>query len=697
METQSLLIQNKKNYGIYSELIEKGFMNVYTGDLNIHNIDNHFESILNIFRDGIETDEVHHMFLYVTFTDNETVKLSVFYYFFNLIFWRLPLEYGDILTSEYLFYEEDLTPDCIKNYADIFIEKYQTKIDNTSINILIDNFIWKFKYIDEFHQYLLNTFNNEDTIELMENNKDFYDYNHADLSSVPIEKVKDVGMEIEDKIIEIIKNSDHCLKDAFRTGEGINVRQHKEYAINIGTKPNGTGSIYNHSINTSFVNGGLRNEDDLLVDSGAARIAQIYAKENVGDAGHFSRILGLNNQESRLHDNPNYVCNTQNLVKVKIKNKTILNRYKNRWYRFSPTSIELKMSSSPLRDNLDLIGKELYFRSPLTCSSAARGDGICYRCYGDLAHVNYSLSVGKIAAEILCSILTQMLLSSKHLLESLVIALEWNDEFNDIFSSEINLIVIKDNLENADDYKLKINLNKINYDNEHDQFDYNAHITSFDVIYPNGEEKSIYTKSEDLIYLSNDLLDIIYSMNKDDESSDGICIIPFEYLKNKSIFMIKLMNAELSRTLEKITSMIKSNNINGRLIEEVLEDLLDTTIEGRVNVDAVHLEVILSNQIRSIKDILDMPNWDIPNEQYQLIGLTKALTDNPSVTISLLYEKISKALYYPLNFKKKKSSSTDLFFMTQPHMLENIPDKYPKQPSKLFSKYEETDNEEYRY
>ena len=110
----------------------------------------------------------------------------------------------------------------------------------------------------------------------------------------------------------------------------------------------------------SFINGGLQSREDLKVDSGASRYAQIMSKENVGDSGYLSRVLGLNNQASRLHPDPNYVCNTQNLLKVTIKNEQWLNRYKGRCFRFTPTGVEYYICSSPLRDNRDLIGKTLY-------------------------------------------------------------------------------------------------------------------------------------------------------------------------------------------------------------------------------------------------------------------------------------------------------------------------------------------------
>lgn len=678
-------LYNYDYYGAYTELVKTGSIHVFTKDITKDTLDSHFFSILNIFKDGIETSKVRDMKIYVHFTDNVSVKISVFYYFYNLMFWTLPLNAGDSLTSEYLWHPKDLTTSSIKKYIDEkFLEKHQTEYSIKLLNNCIDDSIYKFKYIDEFHLYLLNTINNEDTIELMKNNPEFNQYMHVDLSDAPVEDIKNMGMDYANAAISIIKNSDHCLRDAFRTGQGINTRQWKEFNINIGTKPDGNGGVYSHSINSSFVNGGLQSKDDLIVDSGASRTAQILSKENVGDAGHFSRILGLNNQGSRLHDDPNYICNTKNFQKVYIKDATMLDMYKNRWFRFTEDGIEHKISLSPLRDNKDLIGKTLYFRSPMTCASAARGEGICYRCYGGLAFVNYGLSVGKMAAEILCAILTQMLLSSKHLLESMVIALKWAQDFYDTMEVSMNAICIKSNLENMENYYLEIS--NITFDNEHDQFEYNAHVNNFNVIYPNGEKHCIHTEKSDPIYLSNELLEYIGTLP---ETEDDTYIFNFSDIKNIGIFLVKLSNAEISRTLDKLISMIKTaSGIEGKDRNEVLQNLIDAVIEGKVRIDAVHLETLLSNQMRAASDdILNLPRWEFPNAKYHMIGLNKALTDHPSVTVSLQFEKLSKALYYPLNYKKSKPHSTDLFFMTQPQNLLSVELKDDKsKPKKVFTR-----------
>ena len=68
-------------YSCYAELISTGAQTVDTSiftDTSV--IDTHFYQILNILYDGIETEQVQTGVIYVRFTDNEVVKLSIFDY-----------------------------------------------------------------------------------------------------------------------------------------------------------------------------------------------------------------------------------------------------------------------------------------------------------------------------------------------------------------------------------------------------------------------------------------------------------------------------------------------------------------------------------------------------------------------------------------------------------------------------------------
>ena len=108
---------------------------------------------------------------------------------------------------------------------------------------------------------------------------------HFDISGIPLEDIKEAGMAVTNKQIKYIKNSNHCLRDNFRTGEGISPKQYKEVAVNIGTKPDGQGSVFSHPIMHSFFNGGLATPEEVFIESSVGRVAQILQKTNVGESG----------------------------------------------------------------------------------------------------------------------------------------------------------------------------------------------------------------------------------------------------------------------------------------------------------------------------------------------------------------------------------------------------------------------------
>ena len=657
-------------YSCYADLVSTGFQNVDTRvftDMQV--LDLHFYQILHIFQDGIETPQVQSSSLMVRFTDGEIVKLSIFDYWFNLLFWGLPVSAGKPIDSRYLWFYEDITQDCISDYINTrFLKDNRERYDNMTINNMIDDVLYKFQFIDKFSLYLYNTANNEDTIELMKESKEFYDCVHCDLSKVPIEDVKDVGMSYTKKGIDIIKKSKkHWAIPAFRAREGINVKQYREFQFNIGTIPDGNGGVYPYIVNGNYANRGISDLRYYLADADKARLAQIMSHHNVGTSGAFARILGLNNMDDRLHPDPHYVCNSKHFVEIQIKDAKTLSMYKGRWYRFIPNGIEYQISQTPLTDNVDLIGKTILVRSPITCASRARGEGICYRCYGALAHTNYDNNIGKIAEELLSEKLTQKLLSAKHLLETNIKKLKWTETFSQFFDIDYSNIRLKDDIEWK---KWKMIIDPIEDDDvEIEDMDsalqFNRYVTSVTIVSPKGDTYTVGTEDEDSLYISPELNILI---NRRSPDQDGLYIIDMETLKDTNVFMIEVVNNELGRTLEKIQSILNKIGEIKRLgtKDRCTQALVDTVIEGGLNIDAIHLETLLSHQCKAKDSNLEEPEWEYPNAEYRMIALSEALRDNRSITVSLMYKNTKKLLFYPLSFIKCAPSVLDLFFMTHP-------------------------------
>ena len=656
---------NMENYGFYKELVETGYQVIKTDDLNDDNIDIHFQNIINILSDGIETDEVKNFKIHVKFPDDE-LDLYIFQYMFNLMMWTLIVCSGTRIMSYNLFFEDVITKKEIKKYIDNqFIRKNMTKMDLVSLNQNIDRCIGKFKDLINFQMYCCNTIDFKDTVDFMNEFPEFNDIIHLDISGVPMEDIKDYGMKYTNIMIKYITrpDRDHNLKYPFISKEGVNAKQFREVSVNIGTKPNGKGGVFPKPISNSFINGGLQSVEDVLIDSSIGRIAQILTKQNVGQSGAFARRLGLNNQDSKLHHDPSYSCDSVNFEKVTIKTKDILEIYNMRYYRFTENGMEYLLDA---QKDTHLLGQTLLFRSPMTCASAARGNGICYRCYGDLAYANANINIGQIAAELLSAIYTQTLLSAKHLLESAIIKMNWNPEFYDYFNVEFDQLTLKDDL----DYKklsILINENDI-IENDSDEDDMSGpeecnYVYSFILRYGNNDIV-IKTSDEDPIYITNDLVEEMNAGNKiDDETWE----IPAEKLKNICPFMIDVQNDELSKVMKQVKNLIDNkSSIKSHDRNSILEAFIDANLAGHIHINAVHFEVLLMNQLRAADDLLGKPDWTHHNENCQFITLEQALTDNPAITVRLQSTKLKRTLIHPSNKLLSAPSNMDLFTVERP-------------------------------
>lgn len=650
----------------YEDLCNTGHQTIYTKDLNQDNINDHFNSIINILKDGIETPEVQSMMLHVVFENDTDLDLSIFDYAINLMFWQFCTIVHHPIWDVHIVFPEDITKKYIKEYIDnIFIDKYRKKLPFIELNQTIDAVIGKFRDLRQFQMYLANTLNLEDTIDLMNQYPEFNETVHFDTTGIPLEDIKEAGMAATNKQIRYIKNSNHCLRDSFRTGEAISPKQYKEVAVNIGSKPDGQGSVFPHPIKHSFMNGGLQSAEEICIESSVGRVAQILQKTNVGESGAFARQLELNNQDTFLNPDPNYVCDTHNFEEITIENETMLNMYDLRYYRTNPNGIDKKLNA---KKDKNLIGQRLFFRSPMTCASAARGHGICYKCYGDLAYAEQEINIGQIAAEGLSSIYTQILLSAKHLLESLVIKMEWTKQFYELFTITFNTIALKEN-GTYRGYKLIID-DDIKSEEEIDDIEYNYYINSFIVRTPDGEDIKIKTTEADNIYIEPDFYQYIMSVQPEDDNSDESYYVELnmvDLIDFPVLFVVQVRNNELSATMDKIKKLIDNKSIiESYDRNSILKEFITTNIQGNIKLNAVHFEVLLMNQIRAADDDLDVPDWTIPNAPYKILTLSKSLSENRSITVRLQSNKVSKALSNPQNRFISKPSMTDIYFMEQP-------------------------------
>ena len=365
------MLNNYQNYYMFADLVRTGRFYLRTNNITSSNWQEYYDGILNILKDNIETEEIKHFIITVDFGNNDVVDLTIFDLYFNIIMWYLVVKSGITLDARALFCPKIINRKCIKKYFDKYIPiiverfshiyKHDVKRITISLNNIIDDTLSKFSDVDSFSFFLANTINLKDTVDLMNNIPEFNDLVHTSLINEKIEDVKDIGMEKADRSIEIIKNAksvlgyDHCLKNSFETGEGVSPRQYKEFAIHIGSKPDGTGGVHPHIIDRSYLMGGLQHVADQFVDSASSRVAQIIVKHNTSSSGNFARIMGINNIDTVLNTDLDYKCNTHNPIVITIDNSKILSMLTGRYYRTNPDGIDYLIHP----DDTFLIGKTI--------------------------------------------------------------------------------------------------------------------------------------------------------------------------------------------------------------------------------------------------------------------------------------------------------------------------------------------------
>ena len=265
----------------------------------------------------------------------------------------------------------------------------------------------------------------------------------------------------------------------------------------------------------------------------------------------------------------------------------------------------------------------------------------------------------------------------------------WCESFAQFFQVEVNAILLNQDLAdtNLKGYEIIIDpedivlvdndeVNKSDDDEEYIQMDddignYNEYVDKFVIHTPDNQYIEIYSEGMDSMYISTEFNQIIRrkAYNKDDKIT-----VPLKALFDDNdnpiiLFYIKVNNNELSKTMNDIIGIInKSAVTTSKTKEQALQDIVDLCIDGGLDIDAVHVEVLLSNQIVNPDNILEKVNWNIPEVSYRLITLSQSLTNNPSIIISLLYQDIHKTLYSPLSFAKKGASFFDLFYMEKPQV-----------------------------
>jgi hypothetical protein len=705
------------DYGVFTPLINGQSVVINTADITKETIDDYQNDLKDIFLDYIENPTIQKNKVTFVFDNGMSVNLPTAYALINIIAWGFIVKTNQTIKPKHLFFnKKGITNAYIKSYIDKFaIMPVRDMVSDANDRMIIHNLnrtiydsLRDLKFVDKFAWYFNNSINMEDFILMYYSCPGFKEimdrHNNNYYAQFPPEQMNQEALNDMNRLIEYIVDAkkyigrDHCLSDAFRAKEGVKPKQAREMYINIGVKPNGEGGIFPYVVNTSYISGGANNVAFHILESLIARIAQNLSKKNTSRSGHFSRIMILNCAATRKYTvpysdkiDPGYDCGTRNFLEYYVEDETALKKIADRWYRIDPMGIEHRLGNvyRVVKENQDLIGKVIYLRSPIKCLSAAHGRGICRKCMGELYNIVPATNIGVYSVTNLTERLTQMMLSAKHLLEAKIDGVTFDtstmtpEEISKYILIDEGTIFINPNIPDMKKWHLIIKDGDIQEevlaslddgdDDDNDDFNIEDTMNYINVFYlkkqGSNEVITIKTSNVDNLYLTDWLNDYIELKNLADNNED--IDIPVSVLLEdvSPLFNVGIHNDDMSERLESVIKVIDLKaNTDSYTAETFLKALSDRLNNiGLDHIMSVHLEIIIMNQIRDKDDIIEMPDWSIPNQQnYQILTLKKAVMTHPSITIAMQSENIARMLYNPLSFRKHKPSPYDLMYMVQP-------------------------------
>jgi hypothetical protein len=305
---------------------------------------------------------------------------------------------------------------------------------------------------------------------------------------------------------------------------------------------------------------------------------------------------------------------------------------------------------SVTKDFLDETAFNENIKHVLIQKSSVENRGVCHTCYGDLYHLNKHFHTGIVAVLLLTNILTQLLLSSKHLLQTKSEYISWGDSFNDYFYQDKANILASTTIK-----EILINRDDIQEDTDGDYF-----INKF-VISPTSGDAFEYNSPIELYFASAEISNAMKNSNDTDDITQN------NIFTDTKVFYIKMSNIELSSSLKKILSLLESSDHNGygNDINGIYESFIQLLNESNIETSSVHIEMILRGLLRDANQPMFFPETGDPlvEPQISVLSVPNAILHSNNLAASLSFQGIKMQLRTVSTYRKDGVSPFDKLYV----------------------------------
>ncbi len=429
---------------------------------------------------------------------------------------------------------------------------------------------------------------------------------------------------------------------------GINWKQATQTMGFVGLKPAFDGTVIPKVITGNFIHG-LDNIEDYYIIATGARLALSTNYKMVRKSGYLTRKLSLL-MLNAWHDDSDEDCGTKHYIEYHIENANKLKMIDGRhYYDIVDGHADYEhLKTIIAKNDKSLVGKTIALRSPMTC---AHHDHPCRTCYGSaLSSINKNLNTGLVAVLLLTNILTQRLLSAKHLLATNTDKIDWGEDFDAAFIVNMNSISF-----NNEDQRIEISFDRPNED-DYDEDNDGYAVKSFDIKF-GDEKKLVHYESPTELFLNEKYVP------KKQHEDDAIIKLDSNAVGNDELFKFVPHNNELSKSLQNILDLIEASDHLGvtdynDLVNTFADLLIDNDMSG---IDSIHAEMIASRLVtdNATGKAIDWTQDVIP--PYTINRVSKIVLNSP-VSTSLSFERLGDQLSNIETYLKDDESIMDALY-----------------------------------
>lgn len=614
--------------------------------------------LYNYMKMGFEEERVRKHPLLYSFDGQTVYQMEIRHFIVNMLCWFPMIKIGKVkdLGPKFVLDCSCLNSKSMQGYFnDNIIEPYRDFVTNEEMNLIFEETVYRLSKISlDFNEIMAISINIDTFIELAEQSEEFDAIIHTKpepgMQPVEIEAMTHNRMN---RLIQIMKTIDNDIKPILNSGEGIKDKQLSEFAVMGSLKPDITGNTISKPIDTNYIVGGLNSVGNFFVDKQAGRKAVVANKTLMGNAGYFAAKIMKVTKDTRL-DMSVDDCHTNHPISYYVKDIEHLRIIEKSYYSFSQNGPWKSIKS---KRDIALIGKMIYLRNPATCGLT--GNRVCKKCYGKMHKVNGHRQFGQggFASAITANKYQQDTLSTKHLLTTNSVPIEFPDSFGYVFTLDTNIITIRpDEIEDPDRWTVIIPEERLV---EYDQLEFNSHTSQLIIRDNKTKEKFVIEeKSDKEIFIYQDII------NKFNHKSGQIELNVGSLEDELYLGIIVVENNELTKPLKNMQRLLDTkDHFGARTVDELVNSMADLMIDANMNALLVHGSMTLKNLVRRRDNIYESPNFSsFSTQDYVLLKITDALVNSPSLTTGLASQELRKQFSDPSTYRKHGKASTDVYF-----------------------------------